>query len=94
MKQSAFSTAISRTNPIEQVNAVDILLGGTIKSNLSWITANPLITRVPMSHSIQRNNRQMRIGMWPSVEILKNHYFLFNYDLSSSNLSLSTAGVD
>jgi hypothetical protein len=40
-----------------------------------------------MSHSIERNNRQMRIAMCLSAEILKNyHFLLFSYDLSSSNL--------
>jgi len=31
----------------------------------------------------------MRIAMGIRAEILKNYYSLFNYDLSSSNLTLS-----
>jgi hypothetical protein len=47
-----------------------------------------------MSHGIERNNREMRIAMCISAEILKNyHFLLFSYDLSSSNLSLSIVGV-
>jgi hypothetical protein len=42
-----------------------------------------------MSQSMERNNWQMRIAICIRAEILKNYYFLFNYDLNSSNLTLS-----